>query len=40
MCKFFEEIPTDNLPPYPNVENIKFEDMRKRIMESVDVFTG
>ncbi|XP_064633446.1 serine/threonine-protein phosphatase 4 regulatory subunit 2-like [Lineus longissimus] len=40
MCKFFEEVPTDSLPPYPNVENVKFEDMRKRILQSVEVFTG
>ncbi|XP_048743771.1 serine/threonine-protein phosphatase 4 regulatory subunit 2-like isoform X2 [Ostrea edulis] len=40
MSKFHLELPVDHLTPCPNVENPKFTEMRKRILDSVNRFSG
>ena len=40
MSKFHRDLPADHLPPCPNVENPKFKEMRKRIIDSVNKFSG
>lgn len=40
MQQFNEEYPADHLPLSPNVENVKFEEMRSRIINAVSRFHG
>jgi serine/threonine-protein phosphatase 4 regulatory subunit 2 len=40
MQEFFENVPTDDLALCPNVENIKFSEMRERLLKAVGEFTG
>ena len=40
MKEFYERDPTDNLGPCPNVQNIKFEEMRERLLLIINEFTG
>lgn len=39
MSKFNRELPADHLAPCPNVENPKFKEMRKRILDSLNKFS-
>ncbi|XP_061195347.1 serine/threonine-protein phosphatase 4 regulatory subunit 2-B-like [Saccostrea echinata] len=40
MTKFHQDLPADHLPPCPNVDNPKFKEMKKRILDSVNKFSG
>jgi len=40
MREFQEHTPVDCQTPCPNVDNVKFEDMHKRLLDALDQFTG
>lgn len=40
MEQFCKEDPCDRLKPVPNVENTKFEELRQRIIDAMQKFTG
>jgi len=40
MKEFQERAPVDCQTPCPNVDNVKFEDMHKRLLNALDQFTG
>ncbi|KAL5013270.1 hypothetical protein ScPMuIL_007540 [Solemya velum] len=40
MHQFNQEFPLDHLPLFPNVENVKFEEMRMRIITALERFHG
>lgn len=40
MQQFETETHMDSLPLSPNVENVKFDAMRRRILEAIDRFHG
>ena len=40
MKEFNEQVPTDHLHSLPNVEDVKFEEMRTRLLNVLDSFTG
>jgi len=40
MNEFEERAPVDCQTPCPNVDNVKFEDMHKRLLNALDQFTG
>lgn len=40
MIQFCEEYGSDHLPPCPNVENVRSEVVRSRIMDTVQKFHG
>jgi len=40
MKEFQERTPVDFQTVSPNVDNIKFEDMHKRLLDALDQFTG
>ena len=37
---FEEQIPTADLPHLPNVENVNFENMKRRLHSTIDRFDG
>jgi len=40
MKEFQERAPVDCQTLCPNIDNIKFEDMHKRLLNTLDQFTG
>jgi len=40
MKEFQERAPADCQTLCPNVDNVKFEDMHKRLLNALDQFTG
>lgn len=40
MNEFYKQYPTDDLPALPNVEPFKYEDMKAKILESINCFTS
>ena len=40
MEQFNQEVPFDNLTPYPNVENAKYEEVKRRVIEAFEKFSG
>ena len=40
MEQFNSEVPFDHLTPFPNVENVKYAEMRSRVVEAFEKFTG
>ena len=38
--EFEKQIPTADLPQLPNVENVKFDQMKLRLHKTVDRFDG
>ena len=40
MKHFNQEVPGDHFPMCPNVENVRYDDMRSRILASLDSFHG
>ncbi|XP_067684875.1 serine/threonine-protein phosphatase 4 regulatory subunit 2-B-like [Haliotis asinina] len=40
MTEFHQEIPVDHFPPNTNMEQVKFDDMRDRIIKAVERFHG
>ena len=40
MEQFNQEMPYDNLLPYPNVDNAKYTEMRSRVIDAFEKFSG
>lgn len=40
MEQFNRDVPYDHLSQYPNVENAKYEEMRSRVIDAFEKFSG
>ena len=40
MEQFNNEVPFDHLTPFPNVENVKYAEMRSRVVDAFEKFSG